>query len=86
MGQCGIGELKTKDKGTIQTPMQAVVTKCSNAVCGSDFTVWLCDGKLFAAGCPQYGVLGDGSNHEYNANDSKAEFRRRIADGEKQVP
>lgn len=71
MGQCGIGDVK-KDKMTLLTPAQALVSDCSNVVCGSEFTVWLCDGKLFAAGSPQYGVLGDGSNHEYNANDSQS--------------
>lgn len=75
MGQCGIGDMKTKDKNTIRTPIQALVSNCSRAVCGSDFTVWLCDGKLFACGCPQYGVLGDGSNHEYNANDSSVKMK-----------
>ena len=70
MGQCGIGDAK-KDKMMLLTPVQALVSDCSNVVCGSEFTVWLCDGKLFAAGSPQYGVLGDGSNHEYNANDSE---------------
>jgi len=73
MGQCGIGEIK-KDKNVLR-PMQAMVSECSKAVCGSDFTIWLCDGKLFACGCPQYGVLGDGSNHEYNANESSVKMK-----------
>lgn len=32
--------------------------------------MWLCDGKLFAAGNPQCGQLGDGSDHSLNVKDS----------------
>ena len=59
-----------KDKLHVLTPIQAIVTQCRSAVCGAEFTVWLCDGKLYAAGSPQYGVLGDGSSHEYNLSES----------------
>lgn len=32
--------------------------------------MWLCDGRLFAAGNPQSGQLGDGSDHSLNVKDS----------------
>ena len=38
--------------------------------CGVDFTIWIANGKAMGAGCPQYGQLGDGSDHAYNAKDS----------------
>ena len=37
--------------------------------CGAEFTVWLCKGQLWSAGYPQKGVLGHGTDHEYNAKD-----------------
>lgn len=33
--------------------------------------MWLCDGKVFSAGLPQYGQLGHNTDHEYNAKDCK---------------
>lgn len=50
-----------------QPPMQALVSKAAKVGCGVDFTVWLCDGKVWSAGCPQYGQLGHGSDNSYNA-------------------
>lgn len=31
--------------------------------------MWLCEGQLYSAGYPQYGQLGHGTDHEYNAKD-----------------
>lgn len=33
--------------------------------------MWLCHGKVFSAGLPQYGQLGHNTDHEYNAKDCK---------------
>jgi hypothetical protein len=38
--------------------------------CGVDFTIWIANGKAMGAGSPQYGQLGDGTDHAYNAKDS----------------
>eukprot|EP00210_Caulerpa_lentillifera_P003293 g3144.t1 len=70
MGQCGTGFKKSNENSEhlITTPAEALVVKnCTSVACGAEFTLWLCDGKLYAAGNPQYGVLGDGSDHMYNA-------------------
>lgn len=48
-------------------PAQSLVSKCSKVGCGVDFTMWLCEGKLWSAGCPQYGQLGHGTDNSYNA-------------------
>jgi alpha-tubulin suppressor-like RCC1 family protein len=32
--------------------------------------MWLSEGKLYAAGSPQHGMLGDGSDHSCNVKDS----------------
>ena len=37
--------------------------------CGAEFSIWLCDGKMWSAGGSQYGQLGHGTDHEYNAKD-----------------
>ena len=50
-------------------PEEAKVTGCTQAACGAEFTMWVCSGKLYSAGNPQYGVLGHGTDHEYNAKD-----------------
>ena len=52
-------------------PEEAKVTGCTQAACGAEFTMWVCSGKLYSAGNPQYGVLGHGTDHEYNAKDCK---------------
>ncbi len=51
------------------TPSKCLVEKCSGVAAGTEFSMWLCDGQLWAAGMPQYGMLGDGDDHEYNAKD-----------------
>ncbi len=53
----------------IQSPVLASVSNCSDVSCGVEFTMWLCHGKLFSAGLPQYGQLGHNTDHEYNAKD-----------------
>ena len=53
----------------IQAPVQASVSDCDSVSCGVEFTMWLCQGKLFSAGLPQYGQLGHGTDHEYNAKE-----------------
>ena len=37
--------------------------------CGAEFTMWICQGQLWSAGGSQHGVLGHGTDHEYNAKD-----------------
>lgn len=56
------------------TPLKALVAGVQNVGCGVDFTVWLGGGKLFTAGNGQYGVLGDGADHSYNAKDCEREW------------
>lgn len=51
------------------TPSKCLVEKCSAVAAGAEFSMWLCDGQLWAGGLPQYGQLGDGDDHEYNAKD-----------------
>jgi Regulator of chromosome condensation (RCC1) repeat len=53
------------------SPVKALVEGCTAVSCGIDFTMWLCDGKVFSAGCPQYGQLGHGTDNEYNAKACK---------------
>lgn len=55
----------------IQSPALASVSDCSDVSCGNEFTMWLCHGKVFSAGLPQYGQLGHNTDHEYNAKDCK---------------
>ena len=50
------------------------MSKCGQVGCGVDFTVWLCDGKVWSAGCPQYGQLGHGTDNSYNAADSSVKM------------
>lgn len=53
----------------IKAPTAADISDCTRVSCGVDFTVWLCKGQLFSAGNPQFGQLGHGTDHEYNAKD-----------------
>eukprot|EP00884_Botryococcus_braunii_P006899 jgi/Botrbrau1/1620/Bobra.0185s0035.1 len=75
-GQCGTGVLKSKEKNEelILTPVKAEVSRCSYVACGADFTMWLCEGKVFSSGNPQYGQLGHGTDHEYNAKESSVKI------------
>eukprot|EP00887_Chlorella_sp_A99_P000240 scaffold13.g240.t1 len=75
-GQLGNGTVR-KIKGgedVHTTPVQAVVSKCSHVACGAEFTMWLCDGKLWSAGLPQYGQLGHGDDGSYNKADSSVKM------------
>ena len=56
----------------VKSPVLAKISDCSQVSCGIDFTAWLCKGQLFTAGNPQYGQLGHGTDHEYNAKDCEA--------------
>lgn len=51
---------------------KAVIVSASKVACGLDFTMWLCNGRVFSAGNPQFGQLGHGSDHEYNASDCES--------------
>lgn len=55
----------------LKAPVLAKISESSQVSCGVDFTVWLCKGQLYSAGNPQYGQLGHGTDHEYNAKDCK---------------
>ncbi len=48
------------------------IQNCTDVACGAEFTMWLCDGRLYSAGLPQYGQLGHGTDHEYNAKDCES--------------
>lgn len=72
-GQCGTGSIKSKkdNEELFLVPTQiAMLEECTNVACGAEFTMWLCDGKLWSAGMPQYGQLGHGDDHEHNTKDS----------------
>lgn len=53
----------------VTKPAKAVIVSASKVAAGLDFTMWLCNGRVFSAGNPQFGQLGHGSDHEYNASD-----------------
>ena len=56
----------------IKSPVEVQkISDCTAVACGAEFTMWLCDGKLWSAGGSQYGQLGHGTDHEYNAKDCK---------------
>ena len=52
------------------SPVQSLVLDATAVSCGVDFTIWIAGGKAMGAGSPQFGQLGDGSDHAYNAKDS----------------
>ena len=53
----------------VTKPAKAVIVSASKVAAGMDFTLWLCNGRIFSAGNPQFGQLGHGTDHEYNASD-----------------
>lgn len=55
-------------------PAKSVIVSASKVAAGIDFTVWLCNGRVFSAGNPQFGQLGHGTDHEYNASDSSVKI------------
>lgn len=70
---CARAAKRGKDKPIeeVTDPKQCMgISDCTKVSCGGEFTMWLCDGKLFAAGNPQCGQLGDGSDHSLNVKDS----------------
>mmetsp|Transcript_24918 Transcript_24918/g.73686 ORF Transcript_24918/g.73686 Transcript_24918/m.73686 type:complete len:462 (-) Transcript_24918:861-2246(-) len=73
MGQLGVGNIRKGPKGfeDLQlSPVKAMVAAATAVSAGIDFTVWIAAGSAMAAGNPQYGQLGDGSDHAYNSKDS----------------
>ncbi len=48
------------------------ISGCTAVACGAEFSMWLCNGKMWSAGGSQYGQLGHGTDHEYNAKDCKS--------------
>ncbi|KAF5837112.1 regulator of chromosome condensation 1/beta-lactamase-inhibitor protein II [Dunaliella salina] len=74
IGQLGIGSIKKQtQKGAedIHTkPAKVQLQGCTACSAGIDFSMWIANGQLYSAGNPQYGQLGDGSDHAYNAKDS----------------
>lgn len=78
-GQLGTGSIKKQSvKGfeDIQpSPVKCLVSEVTQVSAGVDFTLWLTSGgKIKAAGNPQYGQVGDGDNHEYNAKESSIQM------------
>ena len=69
LGSCPLPASKRR-RPPPTVPAQALVSKCSGVSCGAEFTMWLCEGKLWSAGLPQYGQLGHGTDNCYNAADS----------------
>jgi Regulator of chromosome condensation (RCC1) repeat len=62
---------KEKPVEEVPEPKKCVnIADCSKVSCGAEFTMWLCKGKLYAAGNPQNGQLGDGTDHSLNVKDS----------------
>eukprot|EP00955_Chlamydomonas_euryale_P061847 358198-Chlamydomonas_euryale.AAC.4 len=53
------------------SPVKAMVAAATAVSAGIDFTVWIAAGSAMAAGNPQYGQLGDGSDHAYNSKDCR---------------
>ena len=63
-----------------------LISDCSKVSCGGEFTMWLCNGKLYAAGSPQSGMLGDGSDHSCNVKDSSIKIMHEPQGVPKRVP
>lgn len=63
----------------VTKPAKAVIVSASKVAAGLDFTMWLCNGRVFSAGNPQFGQLGHNSDHEYNASDCEARAPRACA-------
>ncbi|GAX75806.1 hypothetical protein CEUSTIGMA_g3249.t1 [Chlamydomonas eustigma] len=73
-GQLGMGNIKKSSVKGFEdlqlSPVKCIVSEAIAVAAGADFTVWIAGGKALAAGNPQYGQLGDGSDHAYNSKDS----------------
>eukprot|EP01023_Acetabularia_acetabulum_P048796 TRINITY_DN5170_c1_g1_i2.p1 TRINITY_DN5170_c1_g1~~TRINITY_DN5170_c1_g1_i2.p1 ORF type:complete len:471 (-),score=95.20 TRINITY_DN5170_c1_g1_i2:71-1483(-) len=74
LGQLGIGSMSSGKEEELVDKFRecAVISGARKVSCGIDFTIWLCgeNGKLYAAGSPEFGQLGDGTDHAYNSKDS----------------
>ncbi|KAH6556095.1 hypothetical protein KP509_1Z205300 [Ceratopteris richardii] len=69
-GQLGSGSTKNDIENT---PVKCLISKAVHAACGAEFTVWLTStpgSTILTAGLPQYGQLGHGTDHQYNAKES----------------
>ena len=86
-GQCGLGSIRLTSAAAASatapagedlqlSPVRSAVAGISAVAAGSDFSAWLngATGALYTAGCPQYGVLGHGTDNEYNARDSSVKL------------
>ena len=62
----------------VLAPAKAAVSGATAVAAGMDFTVWLCGGRAWSAGNPQFGQLGHGTDHEYNASDCALLCRERV--------
>jgi alpha-tubulin suppressor-like RCC1 family protein len=73
-GQLGVPITWSRQKKNVDDERVEFVKSASathvtfvKATCGVDFTVLTdADGKMWSFGCPQYGQLGHGDDHEYN--------------------
>lgn len=68
-GQLGTGSTRNEVESS---PVRCLVSDATNAVCGSDFSVWLSTvqgSSILTAGLPQYGQLGHGTDNEYNSKE-----------------
>jgi alpha-tubulin suppressor-like RCC1 family protein len=77
---------KEKPVEEVPEPKECLVPACQKVTCGGEFTMWLCDGKLFAAGSPQNGQLGDGTDHSLNVKDSSIKIMHEPQGIPLQVP
>eukprot|EP00250_Pteridium_aquilinum_P008105 c17674_g1_i1 orf=342-2063(+) len=69
-GQLGTGSSKNEIESA---PVKCLVSKATHVACGAEFTVWLSSipgATILTAGLPQYGQLGHGTDHQYNAKES----------------
>lgn len=69
-GQLGSGSTRNE---TESAPVKCLVSKATHVACGAEFTVWLSSvpgATILTAGLPQYGQLGHGNDHQYNAKES----------------
>eukprot|EP00271_Cylindrocystis_brebissonii_P013204 TRINITY_DN32856_c0_g1_i2.p1 TRINITY_DN32856_c0_g1~~TRINITY_DN32856_c0_g1_i2.p1 ORF type:complete len:525 (+),score=120.90 TRINITY_DN32856_c0_g1_i2:199-1773(+) len=76
-GQLGTGSLKAAMEKSPAKVVNLTAGAATFVACGAEFTVWLqnVDGaSILTAGLPQYGQLGHGTDHEYNAKDSSVKL------------
>ncbi|KAI8472900.1 MAG: regulator of chromosome condensation 1/beta-lactamase-inhibitor protein II [Monoraphidium minutum] len=80
MGQLGMGSIR-RNKGSPDdlqlAPVKCAVEAATDVACGADYSLWLVGegGRVWSAGYPQYGQLGDGDDHMYNAKDSSIQIK-----------